>query len=256
MRYFYLSWLRVYYDSNINLFSYGLAVNLLHESHQLHFFVNNTDIESTPSLISAIKEQFPDFQLVPTYGKEFNPVSGDQKDILILVSSDHSLRIEFPSHEILILKEGGTQEEFKELSFEIVRGLSDLFRFKMGNRVSILSTKFYQGSKEQYEELYKSLFTYKQATPFEWDNRVVERLELPDSKESINSISAIRRIGVRSPHINNGNETDLIVFELDSNTAYQSAKNRFGLTNCLGVYDELYKNNIRLTKELTRYFDA
>ena len=231
-------------------------MNLLHENHQLHFFVNNADIEVNPDLIRAITEIFPDLNLAPTYGKEFNAISGEQKDILVLISADQSLRVEFPSHETMIFKEGGTADEFMGLSFRIVEGLSKLFPFKKGNRLSMLSTKFYEGSSEQYESLYSSLFTYNKAKPFEWDNRVVERLELPNSKEKMNSISIIRRVEARSPYFNNGNGTDVIAFELDSNTIAQNRDNRFNLQASLDVFGELQENNSRISEELIRYFDV
>ncbi|MGO5000533.1 hypothetical protein [Oceanisphaera sp. W20_SRM_FM3] len=231
-------------------------MNLLHENHQLHFFVNNTDIEVNPDLIRAITEFFPDLNLAPTYGKEFNPLSGEQKDILVLISPDQSLRIEFPSHETMIFKEGGTQEDFKKLSIRLIDGLAKLFPFKKGNRLSMLNAKFYEGSEGQYEALYKSLFTYKQASPFEWDNRVVEKRKLPISREEINSISMIRRVEIRTPYLKGGKETDVVIFELDSNTIHQNTSNRFRLQDSIDIYSELQNNNLRISEELKRYFDA
>ncbi|RBM83958.1 hypothetical protein DLR74_18315 [Vibrio paracholerae] len=136
----------------------------------------------------------------------------------------------------------------------MLEGLGQLFPFKRGNRISVLNSKFYSGTTEQYEKLYKSLFTYQQATPFEWDNRIVERRTLETSQEQINSISMIRRVEFSSPFINKGVQQDMVVFDLDSNTIYQNTSNRFGLVDSLRVYEELYQNNSRLTTELQRYF--
>lgn len=229
-------------------------MNIAHESHQLHYFVNNSDIEAIPQLVSALRERFKDLNLAPTFGQEFNPISGKKRDILVLSSVDKTLSIEFPRNEILVIKEGGNQKEFKELTIRLLTGIGEFFPFKRGNRISVINSKFYTGSEDEYNSVYNNLFTYTKATPFEWDNRIAERKNLEKSKEEINSISTIRRLEYQHKFIDKGEIKDIIIFEIDSNTIYQNTSNRFGLIDSLEVYDELYANNELLSTELKRYF--
>lgn len=99
----------------------------------------------------------------------------------------------------------------------------------------------------------KSVKVYE-AEPFEWGNRIVERKELPESKEIINSISAIRRCEVKSPFIDGGRQQDIIAMEIDSNTRHQNSAMRFSTADARLVFAELYNNNDSLTSALGRYF--
>lgn len=230
-------------------------MKLDHESHQLHFFSNNADIEANSLFISAMTSSLSEhLSVVPNTGREFEPMKGIQRDFLILTTLDGSVRIEFPSNEIVISKEGGSLDEFQELCIKILNSLKKLFPMKYANRISVLSSKYYSGSTENYDELYGKLFTYKTAKPFEWDNRIVQRLTLECSGEEINSNSVIRRVEVQGPFTKKGQTKDVIVVDVDSNTIYQNAEFRFSLSSSLTVFKELFSNARNVLSELNRYF--
>lgn len=230
-------------------------MKLDHESHQLHFFSNNTDIEANSLFVSAMTHNLSEhLELVPNTGREFEPMKGTQRDFLVLTTPDGKVRIEFPSNEIVIFQEGGSLDEFQGLSFNILNSLNTLFPMKHANRISVLSSKYYSGSTENYDVLYRELFTYKTAQPFEWDNRIVQRLTLEHSKEEINSISAIRRVEAQGPFTTKGQSKDIIAVDIDSNTIYQNKEFRFSLANSLDTFNELFHNTHNVSSELNRYF--
>ncbi|PNH96735.1 hypothetical protein [Vibrio diazotrophicus] len=231
-------------------------MELLHETHQLHFFSNNSDIEPTAPFINAFKRELQAFNLVPVSGNElnFSGAGGKQRQFLVLITPDNKLRIEFPTSEVVVVVEGGTIEEFREISNSVLSALEKLFPMKMANRLSILNSKYFRSDVDGYRSLYQKLFTYKDAEPFEWDNRIVERKELPESKELINSISTIRRCEVRSPFIDGGRQQDIIAIEMDSNTIHQNSEMRFSISDSRQVFAELFNCNDSLILALGRYF--
>ncbi|EGQ9716316.1 hypothetical protein FWP28_18795 [Vibrio alginolyticus] len=231
-------------------------MELLHETHQLHFFSKNSDIEPTAPFINAFKNELQAFNLVPVSGNELNLSGsvGQQRQYLILMTPDNKLRIEFPTSEVVVIVEGGTLEEFRDISSTVLSALEKLFPMKMANRLSILNSKYFRSNVDSYSRLYHKLFTYKDAEPFEWDNRIVERKELPESKELINSISTIRRCEVKTPFIDGGRQQDIIAMEIDSNTLHQHSSMRFSIPEARRVFSELYDNNDSLTSALVRYF--
>lgn len=231
-------------------------MKLLHENHQLHFFSNNLDVEPSAALISEFNSQFEKHGLVPIVGNEvsINGNSGNQRQYLIMMTPDNKLRIEMPSTEIVIFREGCTQEKFQELTIEVLSGLKKLFPMKKANRLSVLNSKFFKGTEEEYRERYKKLFTYRKAEPFEWDNRIVQKKKLEKEDEVINSISTVRRCAVRSQEIEGGKSLDVIAFDIDSNTISQKNDMRFTINESKSVFEELFANNSTLTNEFGRYF--
>ncbi|PSW23675.1 hypothetical protein C9I94_13275 [Photobacterium swingsii] len=231
-------------------------MELLHQTHQLHFFSNNGDIEPTAPFINAFKQELQAFNLVPVSGNELNlnGSTGQHRQFLILMTPDNKLRVEFPSSEIVVVVEGGTIEEFREISSTVLSAIEKLFPMKVANRLSILNSKYFRSDVESYSNLYHALFTHKDAEPFEWDNRIVERKELPETKELINSISTIRRSEIRSPFIDGGRQQDIVAMEIDSNTLHQNTEMRFSIQQAKKIFAELYSNNDTLTDALGRYF--
>ena len=99
-------------------------MKLDHQSHQLHFFSNNADIEASSLFISAMTHSLSEqLSVVPNTGREFEPIQGIQRDFLILTTPDGGVRIEFPSNEIVISKEGGSLDEFQELCVKILNSI-------------------------------------------------------------------------------------------------------------------------------------
>lgn len=223
------------------------------QSHQAFFFCNNENTAPTPPNISALMAALGKFELIPTIGNEFQTQTGAKRQFIVMVNSDETIRLEMPSSGISLVKQGGTRESFYELTRNVFNALQSVYPEKKANRISLLNTSFFQGNTEEYEALYNELFTYKDIKPFEWDNRIVEKRELDNSEEKINSISTVRRCENRIAGVNNGNLTDLIVFDIDSNTDAHNNSFRFTFDAALTVWEGLFTNNERLTELLQRY---
>lgn len=223
------------------------------QTHQAFFFCNNENTAPTPPNISALMAALGKFELIPTVGNEFQTQTGAKRQFIVMVNSDETVRLELPSSGISLVKQGGTRESFYELTRNVFNALQSVFPEKKANRISLLNSAYFQGSVEEYEALYNRLFTYNDIKPFEWDNRIVEKRNLEKSEEKINSISIVRRCENRISDFNNGNLTDLIVFDIDSNTDAHNSSFRFTFDAALAVWEELYTNNERLTELLQRY---
>ncbi|HHP8031790.1 TPA: hypothetical protein ACSIR4_000665 [Acinetobacter baumannii] len=230
-------------------------MKLIFQENQGVFFCNNIDLVPSPELYNLLLNKFSRYGLMPNIGHEFNIQSGEKKQFLTLVNSSEDLRIEFLSHGVIVSQIKTTFENFYESFIKIINELAELFPLKKGNRVSLVSTKIFDGSEEQYREIYLNLFTYKSVEPFEWDNRIAEKKYILENneKEEINSISNIKRGEMVSPFYNNGHPKSVIAFTVDTNTSASKSENRFSFGNSIKVYDEIYNNNIRLLKELNRY---
>lgn len=228
-------------------------MKLLHESHQIHFVSDNSDVNVTPHLMSSMLNHLGKFNLIPTFGNMLNPLSGEKKQFIIMVSPDERLRVEFPADRIMIAMEGLDSASFLKNSFAIIDAVQDIFPTKLATRLSLLTARIYQGSEQQYSDLYDSLFTYKGISPIEWDNRIVERKAIK-GEELINVISTIRRCKFSIPKINNGSISDGIMSELDINTVAETKEQRFSLSSAKEFFEELYKEQATASKLLKRYF--
>ena len=225
----------------------------IYQTHQASFFSNNESIAPTPPNITSLLGAFGRFGLIPTVGNEFNPMIGEKKQFIIMINSDESIRLEMPTGCFVLTKLGGNQEEFYDLVKQVFTALEAIYPNQKAHRISLLNSSFFQGNPEEYDALYQQLFTNRKATPFEWDNRIVEKRTLKISEEIINSISSIRRSELRLPNINNGNPSDLISFDIDSNTDGNNLSQRFSINTALSIWEELFENNQQLTKSLQRY---
>ncbi|SPJ32262.1 hypothetical protein [Kushneria phyllosphaerae] len=225
-----------------------------HESNQLHFFTNNSDILPKPHVITNLLPKLAQFDLMPTYGQEFNPNSGEKRQFIIMMSPDEKIRVEFQLRRIVIVSEASSQQEFKGDAISILKKLYEIYPSKKGNRISILNTRIYEGDLQEYSDLYKKLFTYHQADPFEWENQIAERENIEGSEEVFNCISTIRRCQISAAFMNNGDITDAIVNEIDINTLPTKTEERFDLNNSIQTYEKLFEKSGSSMSKLNRYF--
>lgn len=225
----------------------------INQRHQAFFFCDNGSISPTPASYSSLMTALGKFQLIPTISTEPNPMTGEERQFIIMANSDHSIRLEIPTSGFELVKESGTQEEFYDLVQQVFAALEAIYPNQKAHRISLLNSSFFQGNDGEYTAIYQQLFTNKEATPFEWDNRIVEKKTLEKSQEQINSISLIRRSEFRLQNINYGNSLDLICFDIDSNTDNNNASPRFSINKALSIWKELYENNKKLTESLQRY---
>ncbi|ENW53824.1 hypothetical protein [Acinetobacter baumannii] len=228
-------------------------MELIHQEHQGFFFCNNFDLAPSPELYNLLLKEFSRYGLMPNIGHEFNFQTGEKKQFVTLVNSTDDLRVEFPSHGIVVQRQKSECEEFYTDFKNIISSLAVLFPLKKANRVSLISTRIFNGTEKQYRDIYLNLFTYKSINPFEWDNRVAEKRSILDKSEEINSISNIKRGEMVSPFFNNGHPKSVVAFSVDTNTSPTKTENRFSFESSIKAYDEVYNNNLRLLQELSRY---
>lgn len=170
-----------------------------------------------------------------------------------MIHIDETLRVEFPSSGILIVKEGGSAREFISLALSILKSLNSLIPLARANRLSLVNTKFFEGTEAQFQNVYERIFTYKSVTPIEWENRIVIREEAPLINEKINKVSTVRRGEIRSPFIKQSEATDVIMFEVDTNTLSNNTESRFLLDSSEDVYKYLSQIHDEVFSELKRY---
>lgn len=230
-------------------------MNLIHQEHQGFFFCNNSDLSPSPDVFKTLLDHFSSIGLMANIGQELNVATGENKQFIILVNGAGTLRIEFSTMHILVAQATSSMDDFYSTFIQIIEKLATLFPFKKGNRLSIVNSKFFNGSDEQYTNLYKKLFTYKSVNPFEWENRIAEKknINFKGSFEEVNSISTVRRGEMMSPFFNNGKLTSVIEFNMDTNTSPKNNDYRFSLKESIDLYYKIFENNIVLNQEFTRY---
>ena len=230
-------------------------MNIIHQEHQGFFFCNNSDLSPSPDVFKTLLDHFSSIGLMPNIGQELNIATGENKQFIILVNGTGTLRIEFSTMHILVFQVTSSMEEFYSTFIQIIEKLAALFPFKKGNRLSIVTSKFFNGSEEQYVKLYKNLFTYKSINPFEWENRVAVKINMNfnENSEEVNSISTVRRGEMMSPFFNNGKLTSVVEFNIDTNTSPKNNNNRFSFKESIDLYHKIFENNINSNQEFERY---
>lgn len=226
-------------------------MNLVHEANQIHIYTKNTDVTTTPPILSMLLNKLSRFNLIPTFGNEINAVTGESNHIVIMTNTQQSYRLEFPSHAIVINGAYTSHNDFITFSKEVLSELRSVFPDKKMNRVALINTRIFRDDVQKYKQLYDCLFTYHDVNPFEWDNRVALRKNINYGNEIINSINTIRRCEVGFPI--GAQPVDSIMVEVDSNTTHEKTDMRLSWDDCLPILEELYINNIESVHALNRY---
>lgn len=232
------------------------------DSKQMNFFTNNNDMQVSPPLIKSLLDVLGKFNLVPTFGQEFNPATGEQRQIISMLDPNQKFKVEFPAGMIGVSGVNMEDEEFVSKASDVLKSLKGLFPNKKGTRLAILNARVYQADVEVYDVLYKKIFTYHAVTPFEWDSRIAVKDRLDAFDEEINSISTIKRgmVQLVPAFFTNfsltANDIDTITFEVDSNTHYEDARARFDLEGCAELLKALALKNSIMNQEVRRYTEA
>lgn len=230
-------------------------MKIIQQVHQINIFTNNEDAPASHAVVSLLMERLSKFRLMPTYGQEVNGVTGDKRQIITMVDFEQNLKIDFPSHGILLNSLNLNFDAFLETALKILDALHSCFPSKKANRLAVLSTKIYKSDIQTYETLYDKLFTYRAVKPFEWDNRIALRKKIDGYSEEVNSISAIKRGEIVAPFVNGGAPSDCVVFETDTNTLPKNAVMRFDWDEMINIIRALSQDNELNMKRLARYTD-
>lgn len=222
-------------------------------NQQFNFFTNNSDVSISPMVISSFLTALSRFGLIPTFGQEFNAFTGERKQVLIMTNPEQTFKIEFPSHAVLISAADLSLNEFGVKVKDILGVLESLLPGKKANRLALISTSLFIGETEEYQSIYDKLFTYKDVTPFEWDNRIAQKINSPAVDVSLNHVSTIRRCFVSSVLINSGREVDSIMFEYDTNTTSEATDFRYDWKKAIEIVEVLIEHNSEQAKKTERY---
>lgn len=225
----------------------------LQQTHQINFFTNNDDTPASHAIVSLLMERLSKFRFMPSFGQEINGVTGEKRQIITMIDDEQNIKIDFPSHGILLNSMNLNFEVFFEKALKILDVLHSCFPSKKANRLAVLSTMIYKSDIETYERLYNELFTYRAVKPFEWDNRIALRKKIENYDEQVNSISTIKRGEIVAPFVNGGLPSDCVIFETDTNTLPQNAVMRFGWDEAVRIIKALSKDNEVNIKRLARY---
>ena len=228
-------------------------MELLFQNYQASYFTNNSDVTATPPVLSMLLSNLAALSLLPMFGQELNALTGEKRQIVIMTSPDQNFRVEFPLGAIVFHGVGGSSEEFINKVKDIMKSLQSIFPNKKATRLSVINSYFYHDSQDNYSRLYRELFTHRNVEPFEWDNRIVERVNLKKLNESVNSGSTVRRCFIQTPLVNNNHPTEVINFEVDTNTLAENNSLRFDFNSANSIVSELQENNANLIEQLSRY---
>lgn len=204
-------------------------------------------------MISFLSDKLAPLNFFPAFGQEINAVSGEKKQILIMNNFSENIKIEFPTHGVIISCVGMLYEDFLTKTKDVLTVLRSCFPSKKSNRIAFLNSKIYGADEETYNSLYRKLFTYHAVEPFEWENRIALRKKVENYDEEVNSISIIRRGEVIASFLNGGQPTDCAIFDTDTNTLPQNGIMRFTWDNALDLADKLGSDNQDNMKKIERY---
>ncbi len=224
-----------------------------HSNYQLNFFTNNLDVTTTPTIIGSFLNSLSKFGLIPTFGQEINGATGERRQIMIMTNPEQTFKVEFPAHAIIISGININLDEFCSKVIGVMHALESLLPLKMANRLAFVSTYIYSGSKENYQDIYKKLFTYKTAEPFEWDNRIVQKISHENIDVKMNNVTTVKRCEIISPFIESGRPVDVIIFEVDINTDHEATSARYNWSNAIEIVETLTNLNKQQFHLLERY---
>ncbi|MBG2633244.1 hypothetical protein I4552_19790 [Klebsiella michiganensis] len=222
-------------------------------NQQFNFFSDNTDVTTNPMVISSFLNALSKFGLIPTFGQELNALTGEKKQVLIMTNPEQTYKIEFPSHAVIISGVGMNVDEYNARTIDVLGALGSLMPNKKANRLAVINAAIYSGTQEQYQSTYAKLFTYKDIEPFEWENRVVQRFNTPEVDVDINHVSVIRRCTISSALVNSGRDTDVIMFENDTNTIREASAFRYDWNRSIELFKSLSSINASELAKAERY---
>ncbi|HHG1479407.1 MULTISPECIES: hypothetical protein [Klebsiella pneumoniae complex] len=222
-------------------------------NHQFIFFSDNTDVTTSPMIISSFLNALSKFGLIPTFEQELNALTGQKKQLLIMTNPEQTYKVEFPTRSIIISGAGMDVDEFKDKTIDVLGVLESLMPNKKAHRLAVINVSIYVGTQAQYQDIYSKLFTYKDIEPFEWENKVAQRISKPDVDVGINHISMIKRCPVSSDLINSGRDTDAIIFENDTNTVHDAFSFRYDWKRAIEIFKSLSAINVSELAKAERY---
>ncbi|WP_155644637.1 hypothetical protein [Photobacterium leiognathi] len=206
---------------------------------QLHFFTDNSDLPATSAVIKEVMSNLDSFDLMPTFGNEFVQQTNETRKFVCMVTSDETFKVQFLSNDIFISAENYDLESFVTRSLQILDSLSKLYSQKRASRISILSTEAFESSISFYDSVFSKLFVDDSSIPFEWDNRVVRKIQ---SFEQLNSVEVVTRVLVQPPMRSiRKAAVDALVFDFDVNTEFENQNERFSLQNVKTEYQCILK---------------
>ncbi|WP_281558439.1 hypothetical protein [Thalassomonas sp. RHCl1] len=230
-------------------------MDIQHVEHQIHFFTDNENIRPEPSTISMILKELGSMNLIPTTAKALNKATGQQVNILRMITSDEQFQVTFAPEAIVI----SLKTRNKAVSFEsIVTQVTKLFELlkliypdKKSNRISSVTTIFSQTNEEQEDNKIRDMYLKNEnETPFEWTIRKCFSVNLGVSNEKINSVHMADRAKfmlINDQHVNN---FDGYRFTADSNTISENTSYRFDLSNSIDLIKELNNDNLEVLKPI------
>lgn len=212
--------------------------------YQFVFFANDILIEPSVTNVAATMTAFQNINLIPGYGQEFNPLKGDKRTFLRMVSPDEKIQINFQSESVVLIVQGDIDYAMNMASI-IYSGLStlDFINQRKAYRLSFVSESVYSGDDDEYNEVYKKIVGLKtDDIPFEWDVRLAFREDINIyHAERINLIAMLRRLDVRSAEAPHGVDSFSLIY--DSNTHQENTTPRYSFLQAIDVYQELLKKS-------------
>lgn len=203
-------------------------MKILSKNYAINIFVDNSDVTTDVNWISKAMSAFSDLQLIPSFGNEINPMTGEKRNFLRMVTPDELLQVNMQGQmtSIAIANNRDSIEVIRETIFKVISGLENLFQHKKSNRIALLTSTLVIGSEEEYQTAFNKIHKPIDGadTPFEWDSRQAFKISVESVESNMNAITTIRR-GYHG--LINQPMQDTIVIDTDINTAHENQSLRF-----------------------------
>ncbi|EKB14487.1 hypothetical protein [Aeromonas veronii] len=202
-------------------------MKVLSRNYVVNIFVDNSDVTTDVHWISKAMSAFSDLQLIPSFGNEINPMTGEKRNFLRMVTPDELLQVNIQGQltSITIANDTDSVDAIGATIVKVISGLVALFPNKVANRIALLTSTLFIGSKEEYQNAFNNLHKpIDDDIPFEWDSRRAVKINLPSVEDNMNAITTIRR-GYHG--LINQPMQDSLVVDTDINTAHENQSLRF-----------------------------
>ena len=189
------------------------------------FFTDNKDVGVDPQSISKYMTALAKFELIPSFGSEFNPAINEKRNFLRMVTSDEHVQVNFGVGATNItIRDKDNVGEISDFLSSLLSSLNELTPFKKSNRLSVITSTLISGSFDEYSVVFGSLYSHHDNIPFEWDYRAGYKIDLQDVELGMNKVITCRK-GMNGAV--GGNIIDSIVTEVDINTPFENQIQRY-----------------------------
>lgn len=217
-------------------------------NYVINLFVDNNEVTPDVKFIGPCMTHLSAYGLIPSFGNEFNGLTGEKKNFLRMVSANEEIQINFQSQTTTIVMVVKSHlEEFPPVLSGILQNLNTIFPGKKSNRLSIIASTLLNGVAQEYDQIWRGIYTNSPGdiVPFEWDARQAFKINLDGVENDMNLVSTVRR---GSLNTQSGIVQDAVVIDTDLNTEFENSTRRFTYIDAIPNLERMLLKNTEMTK--------